>query len=350
MATFRNQPNYRYQFASDNTSGICPEVMRTLEKANKGHVASYGEDPWTRKAKELFCNLFEKDCEIFFLFTGTATNALTLASLCRPFHGVICHKMAHVEIDEGNAFPLFSGGSKLILAESEDEKISPRSIEETFHRYEDLSYPKPVAISLTQATEVGTVYSPDELRAIGKTVRKLHLYLHMDGARLANAMVELKVTPRKATWEAGVDVLCISGTKQGMAFGEAIIFFNKKLAADFSRFQKQGGQVASKMRFLAAQWVGLLQGKTWFRYAAHANQMAQYLEEQLQTISEITVQYPRQANLVFVEMPLSLIQKLHRRGWYFYTDFRPTLARFACSWNSKESDIKALVRDIKGLV
>jgi threonine aldolase len=349
--TARKPGNHLRQFASDNYAGICPEVESAMEEANIGHAVSYGADSWSSKADKLFQDLFETDCEVFFVFNGTAANSLAVASLSDTFHSVLCHQFAHIESDECGAPGFFSHGTQLVTVPGKDGKLNARVIEETVTRRDDIHHPKPKVISLTQATELGTVYSVDELKSISRVAKKLDLFVHMDGARFANALAELKVAPRKITWEVGVDVLCFGGTKNGMAFGEAIIFFDRQLARNFAFRRKQGGQLASKMRFLAAQWIGLLRNDAWLRYASHSNRMAKELEKSLKSVRGIKVAFPRQANSVFVEMPSPLIKKLHQRGWHFYTDVGPGgLARFMCAWDTRIEDIDALAKDIQELV
>ena len=195
-------------FASDNNAGVCPEVWAAWEAANRGHATGYGDDRWTAQAADLFRDLFETDCEVFFVFNGTAANSLALSSMCQSYHSILCHELAHVERDECGAPEFFSNGTKVLLIPGEDGKILPAGIEETVYRRTDIHYPKPRAISLTQATELGTVYNVEELGAIGATARELGLAVHMDGARFANAVASLEVTPKEITWQSGVDVLC----------------------------------------------------------------------------------------------------------------------------------------------
>lgn len=339
-------PNSRREFASDNYAGICPEAAAGLVEANEGHAPSYGEDPWTFQASELIREIFGTRCEVFFVFNGTAANSLALASICRSYHSIICHSMAHIEADECGAPGLFSNGATLTPVPGENGKLTPSLIEHAVNRRHDVHYPKPRALSLTQATELGTVYTPHELTAIGKMAQKLGLSIHMDGARFANAVVELGESPGKLTWEAGVDVLCLGGTKNGMAYGEAVVFFNKELAREFDFRCKQAGQLASKMRFIAAQWVGLLRNGAWLRHATHANRMARLLDKKLRAIPSLKVLYPCQANSVFVDMPPAVMDGLHQRGWHFYLFIGQTGARLMCAWDTMESDVEALVGDI----
>jgi threonine aldolase len=240
------------QFASDNYAGICPEAWSASEGANQGHATSYGDDPWTARASDAFRELFECECDVYFVFNGTAANSLALASLCQSYHGVICCDQAHVETDECGAPEFFSNGSKLLVAPSADGKLTPDAIHELATKRQDIHYPKPRAVTLTQSTETGRVYTLAELGAISDECKTHGLSLHMDGARFANACASLGCRPAELTWKSGVDVLCFGGTKNGMAVGEAVLFFDRKLATDFDYRCKQAGQLASKMRFLSA--------------------------------------------------------------------------------------------------
>ncbi|MBD2108565.1 low specificity L-threonine aldolase [Nodosilinea sp. FACHB-13] len=338
------------QFASDNYSGICPEALDYLLQANQGDVPAYGDDEWTQKASDAFRNIFEIDCEVFFVFNGTAANSLTLAALCQSYHSVICHELAHVETDECGAPEFASNGSKLLLAQGDNGKLDPADVERLITKRTDIHYPKPKVISLTQATEVGTLYTTDELAALSGLARHHGLKVHMDGARFANALAASGKTPAELTWKAGVDVLCCCGTKNGMGIGEAILFFDRSLAEDFAYRCKQAGQLCSKMRFISAPWLGLLETGAWLRNADHANHMAAYLEQQLRQIPEVKLLFPRQANGVFVQMPQPLIDELYRRGWKFYTFIGSDGARLMCGWNTTTEAIDELAADIQDSV
>jgi Threonine aldolase len=221
------------QFASDNYSGICPEVWSAMEKANHGHQRSYGDDEWTLRASNDFRKLFETDCEVYFAFNGTAANSLALSSLCQSFHSVICSETAHVETDECGAPEFFSNGSKLLIARTENGKITPESIREIALKRKDIHYPKPRVVTITQATEVGSVYRPEEIRAISDTCKELGLLLHMDGARFSNACAFLGCTPAELSWKAGVDVLCFGGTKKRHGGGRGDPVFRPCLVSGF---------------------------------------------------------------------------------------------------------------------
>ncbi len=331
------------QFASDNYAGICPEAWAAMETANRGHVPSYGDDAWTQRASELIRGVFETDCEVFFVFNGTAANSLALSSMCQSYHSILCHETAHVETDECGAPEFFSNGTKILLLPGPDGKIEPAAIERAVKKRLDIHYPKPKVISITQATELGTVYRPEEVAAVTEQARAMGLRVHMDGARFANAVAALGVAPREITWEAGVDALSFGGTKNGGGLGEAVVFFNQELAYEFDYRCKQAGQLASKMRYLAAPWVGMLQDDIWLRYARQANGMAALLESRLGDLPDVKLLFPREANSVFVQLPPSAAERLRSAGWRFYTFIGQGGARFMCSWDTTESDVEGLV-------
>src|ERR1043165_9184374 len=322
----------RRQFGADNYAGISPEAWKALEEANRGHAPGYGDDLYTDRAADLIRGLFETKCEVFFVFNGTAANSLSLASLCQSYHSIVCSEIAHVETDECGAPEFFSNGTKVLIGQSPNGKLDPVAVENVVLKRKDIHYPKPRALSITQATEVGTVYSIAELQALGKKARELGLKVHMDGARFANAVASLDAAPKEITWKAGVDVLCFGGTKNGTHVGDAVVFFNKELAHEFDYRCKQAGQLASKMRFLSAPWVGRLKDGAWLRHAAHANAMAQLLHELLSEISEVKILFPRQANSVFAELPPHVIAALREAGWNFYTFIGQGGCRLMCAW------------------
>jgi len=318
-----------------------------MAEANQDHARSYGDDSWTQQAADLLRETFQTACEVFFVFNGTAANSLALSSLCQSYHSILCHETAHIETDECGAPEFFSNGTKVLLLTGPQGKINPDTIEPMVKRRTDIHYPKPRVLSITQATELGTVYSAGELKSIGAISKHLGLQVHMDGARFGNAVASLNVSPAEITWQSGVDVLCLGGTKNGMAVGDAVVFFNPELANEFDYRCKQAGQLASKMRFLAAPWVGLLRQNAWLRHARHANAMADMLETALRQIPEIHLMFPRQANAVFVQMPDTLAHRLHDRGWAFYTFIGQGGCRLMCSWDTQESDVNDFVQDLK---
>jgi threonine aldolase len=333
------------QFASDNYAGICPEAWAAMAKANEGSAPAYGEDFWTKKAADAFRNLFEAECEIFFVFNGTAANSLALSSVCQSFHSVICSSAAHVETDECGAPEFFSNGAKLLTAASADGRLTPELLRALATSRSDIHFPKPSAASITQATETGLVYSVEQVRAISFVCRELDLKLHMDGARFANACAALDCAPADITWRAGVDVLCFGGAKNGLALGEAVIFFDRALAKDFEYRCKQSGQLASKMRFLAAPWFGLLESGAWLRNARHANACARKLADTIRGIPGISLAFPVEANAVFLKAPEPALEALRQKGWRFYT-FIGGAARFMFAWDADPAQVDALAADI----
>jgi threonine aldolase len=340
----------RRQFASDNYAGICPEAWAAMTDANHGHEVSYGDDSWTEKASNLIRDVFETKCEVFFVFNGTAANSLSLASLCQSYHSILCHELAHVETAECGAPEFFANGSKILLMPGANGKITPAKVEHAAHRRSDIHYPKPRVLSLTQATEVGTVYSVAELQALTATARACGLRVHMDGARFANAIAALNVPPKDITWKAGVDVLCFGGTKNGLAVGEAVVFFDLEAAREFDYRCKQGGQLASKMRFLSAPWVGMLKDGAWLRHARHANATAKRLEAGLRDIPGVQISYPVESNAVFTRIPAVATKQMHERGWKFYTGVvTPDESRLMCSWDTTPEDADAFVADLREL-
>jgi len=344
-----NSPKRTRHFASDNYAGICPEAWQALQEANTGHCPAYGEDEWTRKASDLIRDIFETECEVFFAFSGTAANSLSLASTCQSYHSIIAHETAHIETHECGAPEFFSNGTKLQLVSGPNGKMSAASIEHVITRRNDIHYPKPKAISLTQSTEFGAVYTPDELKAIWAVARKHHVKIQMDGARFANAVAALKVAPKEITWQAGVDVLCFGGTKNGLHVGEAVVFFNKDMAYEFDYRCKQAGQLCSKMRFMSAPWLGVLQNGVWLKHATHANTMAKLLETKLRDLPGLRLEVKTETNMVFVEMPKPVIEAMYAKGWKFYTTFGDCGCRLVCSWDTTPEDIEAFVADVAGL-
>jgi threonine aldolase len=336
-------------FASDNYAGICPEALKALIAANTGHAPAYGDDEWTRRVSDRLRELFETDCDVYFVFNGTAANSLALASLCQSYHGVVCHEVAHVETDECGGPEFFSNGSKLLPAKGDNGKLTPQSVREVITRRSDIHYPKPRVVTLTQATEVGTLYQPDEIEAIAELARTNGLRVHMDGARFANAVAALRVAPAELTWRCGVDVLCFGGTKMGLPVGEAVVFFDRALAQDFAWRCKQAGQLASKMRFLSAPWLGVLEDDAWLRHAVHANAMARRLADGLSAIPRVSLLFPAEANGVFVTLPTAVQDGLRALGWRFYTFIGAGGARFMCAWDTSAERVDTLIADVRRL-
>jgi threonine aldolase len=336
----------RQEFASDNIAPICPEAWAGLQEANENYAPSYGEDRWTARVCDRIREIFEIDCDVYFVFTGTAANALSIAQLCKSFQSVICHKHSHMQTDECGAPEFFTGGSKLLLVGGADGKIDIGQVEALLARLNEFHSHKPGAISIAEATEFGTVYTRDEIAAIGDLARTHQLFLHMDGARFANAIASLDSAPKAITWEAGIDVLCFGGTKNGAAVGELLIFFDKKMSREFDYRAKQAGQLGSKMRFLAAPWLGLLSEDAWLSNAQHANRAARSLASHLRKEAGMESVFPVEANVVFVSMDERLATGLHARGWRFYKFIEPDVYRLMCSWSTTEEEISSLLADV----
>lgn len=331
-----------YRFASDNTAGLCPEAWEALHAADQGACPSYGDDPWTAKAADAIRAVVGGGCDVYFVFNGTAANSLALAACCQSYHSVICSDVAHIVTDECGAPEFFSNGTKLLPARTVDGKVTPAEVDRLVTHRHDLHYPKPRVLSLTLPSELGTLYSLDELRALAAVARRHHLAVHLDGARFANAVVALGVSPAELVAAAGADVLCFGAVKNGLGFGEAVVFRNHALSTEFNWRCKQAGQLASKMRYLAAPWVRGFQDGLWLKNAANANRCARLLGERFATVAGARLVRPVEANAVFVELTPEHHAKLKAAGWAYYT-FIGGAARFVCSWATSEADVAALV-------
>jgi len=334
------------QFASDNNAGICPEAIAAIVAANRGHAPGYGADDWTRAAEDAIRNAFACDCAIYFVFNGTAANSLGLASICRSTDAVICHAMAHINVDECGAPEFFSGGAKLLTVSTPHAKLVPEAIAALATPAHDEHGSRPRALALTQATELGAVYTSEEMRALCDAAHGHGLKVHLDGARFANAVASLGCEPADISWRAGVDVLAFGGTKNGMPFGEAVVFFDRTLAEEFARRRKQGGQLASKMRFLAAPWHAMMSEGAWIAHAKHANAMAQRLAAAIGRLDGVRLLAPVQSNGVFADLPPATIQAVRNKGWRFYAFVGDTGVRFMCAWDTTPEAVDAFAADI----
>ena len=336
----------RYEFASDNTAGICPQAWTALKEANAKSAPSYGEDRWSGRVRNRIGEMFETNCDVYFTFNGTGANALSLAQLCRSFHSIVCYEYSHLQTDECDAPEFFTKGSKLLLVGGANGKIDIAQAETMVARQNELHSHKPRAISITQATEFGTVYIRDEIAAVAEFARARKMFLHMDGARFANAIASLNCVPKAITWEVGVDVLCFGGTKNGTAGGELVIFFHKEMSQEFDYRLKQGGQLGSKMRLLAAPWLGLLTDGVWLKNAQHANHAARQLADRLRNEAKIDIVFPVEANAVFVRMNERLVRELRAYGWHFYKFIEPDIHRLMCSWSTTDREISEFIADV----
>jgi threonine aldolase len=326
-------------FASDNNAGVHPKIMQALAKVNRGHVVGYGDDPYTEAAKRQFKRHFGNDIEVFFVFNGTAANCLGLKALTESYHAIICAEGAHIYTDECAAPEKFTG-CKLIPIATENGKLTVEAVSHAYHGIGDQHHVQARVISITQATEVGTVYTPREIRDLARFAHERKMFLHMDGARLANAAVSLGLTLREATRDLGVDVLSFGGTKNGCMGAEAVVFFNSRLGRDFLYLRKQGMQLASKMRFVAAQFEALLEGRLWRENAEHANRMAAMLAKEVGKIPRVKIMHGVDANGVFAQIPRAAIAKLQKQYFFYVWNEDESVVRWMCSFDTTEQDVK----------
>jgi threonine aldolase len=309
----------RFDFRSDNVAGVAPEVLTALAEAARGSVTSYGEDPITKRAEDRLKELFDHDLTLFTVATGSAANALALAHLVPGWGSVLCHREAHVATDECGAPEFFSGGAKLVPLDGAHGKITAETVAAYLARdTRGVHHSQPMAISISQSTEAGTCYTPDEVAAIGAAGAKHGVKFHMDGARFANALASLRCAPAEVTWQVGIDAMSFGVTKNGAMAAEAVIFFDTGLAKDFGYRRKRGGHLFSKGRFAAAQFDAQLTDGLWLRLAAHANAMASRIAQGLAGIPGVSPLHPVEANELFVLMPERLIDKLEAAGFLFY--------------------------------
>jgi threonine aldolase len=335
-------------FASDNNAGISPEVLAALTEANQGHVVGYGHDDYTERAHAAVSEVFEKECGVYFVSNGTSANCLALSAFLQSYHAVIAHEHSHLETDECNALSHFIHGAKALPVSGPNGKINPATMFQIITSQRPVHGSLPRAVSLTNLTELGTVYRPDEIREIAGIAKRFEMIVHVDGARFGNAVASIGCSPADLTWRAGVDVLSFGGTKNGLGFGEAIVFFDPSAAASFEYRLKQSGQLASKMRFLSGPWLGYLKDGRWLDRARHANLMAERLEKGLLALTEVEILYPREGNAVFAKISDAAADKLHERGWRFYNDVGPDqAARLMCSWDTTEEDVSGFLEDLK---
>ena len=333
-------------FASDNITGACPEVLQAIVRHNEGAALPYGDDPLTAAAEARFKEVFETDLIALPVATGTACNAIALSCMAPPYGAIYCHRDSHIHVDECGAPELFTGGAKLMPLEGADRKLTTEVLEAAIMGSGVVHHPQPAAISLSQGTEGGTLYSLAELKALSAVAKRHSLKVHMDGARFANALVALGCTPAEMTWQAGVDVLSFGATKNGCLAAEALVFFDKALAAEAHFRRKRAGQLLSKMRFVSAQIETYLDDEVWLRNARHANAMAAKLSAGLCALPGVSALHPTEINQVFCRVPQALTDALLAAGFTFYDGyFGSGTVRFVCAWNTSEESVDALLTE-----
>ena len=326
-------------FASDNNAGVHAEVLAAIQRANEGHVVGYGDDPYTESAVAKFRQHFGHEVAVFFVFNGTAANVLSLQALTRPHHAVLCPELSHIYTDECGAPEKFTG-CKLIPLPAPMGKLTVETVAHAYHGIGDQHHVQPKVISITQATEMGTVYTPAEIEALALFAHEREMFLHVDGARISNAVVAQRLTLRKATRDLGVDVLSFGGTKNGLMGVEAVVFLRPDLAREFLYVRKQGMQLASKMRYMAVQMEALLTNDLWRRNAEHANRMARLLEQEVQKIPRVKIVYPVEANGVFAQIPRQAIQEIQERYFFYVWSEEESVVRWMCSFDTTEEDVR----------
>lgn len=339
----------KISFASDNYAGIHPDILQAIIHANQGHAPAYGGDDYTANAIEKFRDHFDQDIEVFFVFNGTGANVTSLAAMNHSYQAIICAEKAHIQVDECGAPEKFLG-SKLLLVPTNDGKLSSEQIKHHLNRVGDQHHVQPHAISISQSTEYGTVYTPAEIKSLADFAHDHNMLLHMDGARISNAVASLKLELKDVSKAVGVDILSFGGTKNGMMLGEAVVFFNRQLVTNFLFIRKQSMQLASKMRFISAQFQALLSHDLWRRNANHANQMAALFAEKLSQLPDITLTQKVQANAIFAKMPKQVILKLQEE-FHFYTWNETTSeVRLMTSFDTTEVEINKFIDAAKMLM
>jgi len=337
-------------FCSDNTSGVSPEILEALSKANDGTVMPYGNDDLTAKVQARFNDIFECETTAFLVPTGTAANSLALSALSPSYGSIYCHRDSHINCDECGAPEFYTGGAKLITLPGAHGKLHPGELETALSATSDaVHHNQPAALSISQASEAGTVYGPAEIHHLSEVAKEFGLYMHMDGARFTNALCTLGCSPADLTWKAGVDVLCFGATKNGAMSAEAVIFFNQNLAREIAYRRKRGGHLFSKMRYLAAQWDAYLSNELWLRNASHANAMAKKLKSGLETIVGSELYYQVEANEIFITLPEASLKAIEAAGYAFYRwqDANSPLIRLVTSFDTKEKDVDGFIKAAK---
>lgn len=329
-------------FASDNNSGIHPVILKAISDANVGHVVAYGGDPYTPRAITKFKELFGDDIDVSFVFGGTGANVASLKACTDSFNGIICAETAHINCHEAGAAEKFTG-CKLLTISTENGKITPEQVQQYLKVIAD-HLPLPKVISIAQSTELGTLYSQKEIKILADLAHENNMFLHMDGARISNAVAALDVNIKEITSKAGVDILSFGGSKNGMMMGEAVVIFNKKLAENFGRIRQQCTQLPSKMRFIAAQFEAFFTDNLWLKNGMHSNKMAQLLAKKLAEIPQVKITQKVETNIVFGDIPRQYVPALQKE-FFFYEE--PRGLRWVTSFDTTEEDIEKFLALVK---
>ncbi len=333
-------------FASDNNSGVHPDILKAIENANVQHAIAYGGDPFTQKAEEKFKKIFGTESSVYFVFLGTAANVLSLKALTNSFNSVICAETAHIQVDECGAPEKFTG-CKLIPIATNDGKITPDQVSQHLHGFGFEHHSQPKVISITQSTELGTIYSTSEIKALADLAHKHNMYLHVDGARIANACASLGISIQEMIVNTGVDVISFGGTKNGLMFGEAVVFLKKGLDENFKYYRKQAMQLASKMRFVSAQFLAYFENDLWLKNARHSNEMAQLLAKEVAQLPYVTITQTVCANGVFAIIPKEIIPQLQEKYFFYVWNEFTSEVRWMTSWDTQPEDIHGFVDLLK---
>jgi len=335
-------------FASDNNSGVHPLILEAIAAANTGHAVAYGDDKWTTEAETVLKSIFGEDIQPYFVFNGTGANVISLQALTRPFHSIICASTAHILVDECGS-PTKMTSCQLREVQTPDGKLTPDLIKPLLHGFDDQHHSQPRVIYISQVTELGTVYTPEEIRALSKLAHEHDMYVHMDGSRLANACARLNLGMRELSRDCGVDILSLGGTKNGMLMGEAVIAFHPELQKHLKFYRKQSAQLYSKMRYLSCQFTAYFQDELWLKNARHANALAEYLAEKIQSVPQLKLTQKVESNALFLSMPKSFIEEL-RKEYFFYTwNEERNEVRWVTSWDTSQEDIDKFAKKMLSL-
>ncbi len=332
-------------FASDNNAGVSPEILEAIKNANAGDFLAYGDDPYTKRAEEKFKEVFGRDVKTFFVATGTGANVLSLSAMLKPFQAVISAESAHINTDECGAPEKFTG-SKILPVKTPDGKLTPELIEPMLHTSHGEHQVVPKMVSITESTQLGTVYIKEEIRDLADFAHKRGLFVHMDGARIANAAAHLGCSFSDITKKAGVDVLSFGGTKNGMLLGEAVVFFRPELAENFKFIRKQGGQLISKMRFISAQFLAYFENDLWLKNALNANRMAKLLESKTKGCKKLEILFPVESNALFVKLPKDKIKMLQEKSFFYVWDETSGTVRWMTNFLTTEKDVEEFVSSV----